>query len=202
MNGTAKTGLAAAFPALVAGLALAGCGDVPGFGATPKKPTPPPTAAVRPVAIASTADDAVEAAKAALMAQNLGLAADLAAKGQTQFPRDNRLHLLRAQAEARLGNAGDSAGAFLLALDTGLAESAQALNASDFDDVRDSKPFVPVLARLGSLSSANPASAARLERRAAPPRVTSRVRAGDVEIIETTDGASVRAGDVRLDADD
>lgn len=141
---------------------------------------------------ASGAPESVMAAvRGAVGDQNLGDAAVLVKAAQSQFPTDPRIHLLAAEVEARLGNAGNSAAAFRRALDSGLDEPIEALRASAFDPVRGSATFRQLQTELapGKLSMTP-----RAER-----SPTERVQAGDVKIITDATGDYVRAGDIVLD---
>lgn len=137
-------------------------------------------------------DDAIGAIRSAMNAGNFGLAAAQAKAAQQAQPHSALVHLLAAQAEGQLGNAGNSAIAFGRALDAGLENPDQALADPAFDSVRATSVFEPVRRRLGA--------AVRVTTGATTPvRERDAVRAGNVEIIEDESGAYVRAGDIVLD---
>ncbi len=181
---------------MAVGLPLAACDGLPGFNdrTPPEAAAPGQAGASEPASVVARKLDAI---KAALQARNLGVARDLSRQAQGEFPTDPEVHLARSRIEAEIGNAGDSAAAFLLALDNGLVDPAKALADPVFDPVRDGPAFEPVHR---AMADGEQLSTGR--KSAAPPRVTSRLKAGDVEIVETESGASIRAGDVHLDADD
>ncbi|MBD3572807.1 hypothetical protein EJ082_07465 [Brevundimonas diminuta] len=132
----------------------------------------------------ANADSRLAAIDDSLARMNYGEAARLAAEAQTQFPGDSRLHAAAARAQARLGDADASAAALQRAVAAGLPDVATLLADPAFDAVREHKAF----------AASRPRTAAK-----APAAATSRIRAGDVEIIESADGDVIRAGDVVLD---
>lgn len=137
---------------------------------------------------AATADARLAEIEAALAQMNYGEAAGKAREAQTAFPGDARLHLAAAKAEARLNDAEASAAALERARATGLSDVSGALNDPAFNDVRSHKAF----AKFVRPAPVAPSSAL-------PRKPENRIRAGDVEIIESADGDYVRAGDVVLD---
>jgi len=155
----------------------------------------PDSPADAPVAVqesaAKTPEEAMVAVQAAIGEQNLGDAAAKAKTAQAQFPANPRIHLLAAEVEGRLGNAGNSAAAFRRALDSGLEEPIMALGAPAFDPVRGSETFRQLQAEMA------PARLTTTPR--AEPSTAERVRAGDVEITTDATGDYVRAGDIVLD---
>jgi hypothetical protein len=144
----------------------------------------------------ATAADAIAGVRAALAEHNLGVARERARAAATAHPGDPQVHLLAAQVEARLGNAGDSAAAFLKAMDTGLDTPATHLGDPAFAGVRDSAPFAAIRQRL---RPAAPPLASRAKTPAPAPAPRERIRAGDVEIIEDGSGTRIRAGDLVMD---
>lgn len=127
-----------------------------------------------------------------LAERNYGSAAAKAKTAQAVFPGEPEIHLLAAQAEAHLGNAGNAAAAFKRAMDSGLTDPANALANAAFNGVRGSEPF----ARLRrDLAAGRQASSATGD----TPADRDHIRAGDVEIIADETGDYVRAGDVVLD---
>ena len=131
----------------------------------------------------------------AMTAQNFGQAAQMAAMAQAARPEDPTAHLQRAQAEAAKGDAKASATAFLQALAAELPDAQAALAEPVFDSVRSSQPFRAVKAAMAPETPAKAAAAASTARKRAPE---TRIRAGNVEIIEGPNGGVVRAGDVVL----
>lgn len=140
----------------------------------------------------TTLEQTLGSVRLALSERNYGSAATQAKAAQNAFPDEPQAHLLAAQAEAYLGNAGNAAVAFQKAIDAGLDEPAVALSNAAFNSVRSSEPF----ARLRS--DLTPARAAAPTPPNAPTS-SDRIRAGDVEIIADETGDYVRAGDVVLD---
>lgn len=138
------------------------------------------------VAAAANADARLAAIDDSLARMNYGEAARLAAEAQAQYPGDARLHAAAARAQARLGDAEASAAALQRAVAAGLPDVAALLADPAFDAVRGHKAFAAYRPRLAAAPAQNH-----------PP--ASRIRAGDVEIIESADGDVIRAGDVVLD---
>lgn len=162
-------------PTLLCSAALASFGL-----AACNKPEPPPASE----AVEANADSRLAAIDDSLARMNYGEAARLAAAAQAQYPGDARLHAAAARAQARLGDAEASAAALQRAVAAGLPDVAALLADPAFDTVRDHQ----------ALAAYRPRRAAK-----APAAPTSRIRAGDVEIIESADGDVIRAGDVVLD---
>lgn len=140
-------------------------------------------------ASAPSADEKLAGIENAFARMNYGEAAMLAASGQQAFPGDARLHLAAARAQARLGDAEASASALERARSAGLTDLKEALVDPAFETVRGHRAF----ARFATPPRETP----ERPRVAAGPQ--SRIRAGDVEIIEGADGDHIRAGDVVLD---
>ena len=132
---------------------------------------------------------------AAMAAHNFGQAVQMAALAQAAHPEDPATHLQRAQAEAAKGDAKASATAFLQALAAELPDAKAALAEPVFDSVRNSQPFRAVKAAMAPETPAKTAPAASTVRQRAPE---TRIRAGNVEIVEGPNGGVVRAGDVVL----
>lgn len=127
-----------------------------------------------------------------LTERNYGSAAAKAKAAQVSFPSEPEVHLLAAQAEALLGNAGNAAAAFQRAMDSGLTDPANALASATFNGVRGTESFARLrrdLAAGRQATSAAGSSTAEVDQ----------IRAGDVEIIADETGDYVRAGDVVLD---
>jgi|GEM_PF-1571775 len=141
-----------------------------------------------PVAEAAeaTPDALLGAVNNSLASMNYGEAARLAAEAQARFPGDHRLHAAAARAQARLGDAEASAVALERAVAAGLPNAADLLAEPAFDAVRGHKAFAAYRPHLPA--------APQQDRQPA-----SRIRAGDVEIVESADGDVIRAGDVVLD---
>nr|WP_312295644.1 hypothetical protein [Brevundimonas diminuta] len=141
-----------------------------------------------PVAEAAeaTPDALLGAVNNSLASMNYGEAARLAAEAQARFPGDHRLHAAAARAQARLGDAEASAVALERAVAAGLPNAADLLAEPAFDAVRGHKAFAAYRPHLPA--------APKQDRQPA-----SRIRAGDVEIVESADGDVIRAGDVVLD---
>lgn len=165
------------FPALLCLAALASSG----LAACNKPETPPAAEAAE-----ASADARLGAVNDSLARMNYGEAARLAAEAQSHFPGDHRLHAAAARAQARLGDAEAAAAALTRAVAAGLPSPAEVLAEPAFDAVRDHKAF----------TAYRPPLAAKAGASVAP---TSRIRAGDVEIIESADGDVIRAGDLVLD---
>lgn len=127
-----------------------------------------------------------------LTERNYGSAAAKAKAAQVTFAAEPEIHLLAAQAEAHLGNAGNSAAAFKRAMDSGLTDPANALANAAFNGVRGSEPFARLRRDLAAGRLASPATGVT-------PADRDHIRAGDVEIIADETGDYVRAGDVVLD---
>lgn len=163
-------------PALLCSAALASFGL-----AACNKPEAPPAAE----AAEASADARLGAVNDSLARMNYGEAARLAAEAQSQFPGDHRLHAAAARAQARLGDADAAAAALTRAVAAGLPNAAEVLAEPAFDAVRDHKVFAAYRPRAVAPKPA--------------PEPTSRIRAGDVEIIESANGDVIRAGDVVLD---
>ena len=141
-----------------------------------------------PVAEAAeaTPDALLGAVNNSLASMNYGEAARLAAEAQARFPGDHRLHAAAARAQARLGDAEASAVALERAVAAGLPNAADLLAEPAFDAVRGHKAFAAYRPHLPA--------APKQDRQPA-----NRIRAGDVEIVESADGDVIRAGDVVLD---
>ncbi len=137
------------------------------------------------------ADETMTDVRTAVAQQNFGDAASKAKAAQDRYPADPRVHLLAAEVEARLGNAGNAVAAFRRALDSGLEDPIEALSLATFDPVRNSEPFTQLQADLvpGRMKAAAKT----------PPRASESVRMGDVEIITDPTGDYIRAGDIVLD---
>lgn len=159
------------------------------FACSPDSPADAPVAVQD--SVPKTPEEVMVAVQAAISEQNLGDAAAKAKAAQAQFPANPRIHLLAAEVEGQLGNAGNSVAAFRRALDSGLEEPIMALRAPAFDQVRDSETFRQLQTEL---APAKLTTAPRAER-----STTERVRAGDVEITTDATGDYVRAGDIVLD---
>lgn len=144
-----------------------------------------------PVAAASS-QHTIQGIRLALADRNYGSAASQAKAAQAAFPTDHEVHLLAAQSEAYLGNAGNSAAAFQRAIDAGLTEPSAALSHVAFDTVRRTEPFARIRASIAPLRSASVLSAPTESN-------PDRIRAGDVEISSDSSGDYIRAGDVVLD---
>lgn len=142
-------------------------------------------------AAAANPEVAMAAVRAAVGDQNLGDAAAKAKAAQSRFPADPRIHLLAAEVEARLGNAGNAAAAFRRATASGLKDPVQALRDPAFDTIRTSEPFQRLRAELV------PARVTTVPQ--ARPFAAESVRAGDVEISSDATGDYVRAGDIVID---
>jgi hypothetical protein len=127
-----------------------------------------------------------------LAERNYGSAAAKAKTAQVAFPGEPEVHLVAAQSEALLGNAGNAAAAFQRAMDSGLTDPASALASAAFNGVRGSEPFARL--RRDLAAGRQPTSAA-----GSSTAEGDRIRAGDVEIIADEAGDYVRAGDVVLD---
>jgi len=162
-------------PTLLCSAALASFG----LAACNKPEAPPASEAAE-----ANADSRLAAIDDSLARMNYGKAARLAAEAQAQYPGDHRLHAAAARAQARLGDADASAAALQRAVAAGLPDVRALLADPAFDTVRDHQ----------ALAAYRPRRAAK-----APAAPTSRIRAGDVEIIESADGDVIRAGDVVLD---
>ncbi|WP_433947312.1 hypothetical protein [Brevundimonas diminuta] len=165
-------------PALLCSVALAS------FGLAACNPPATPAASE---AAEGGADARLSAVNDSLARMNYGEAARLAADAQTQFPGDPRLHAAAARAQARLGDAEAAAAALARAVAAGLPNAAEVLTDPAFDAVRDHRAFAAYRARS--------VAAAPTPR----PEPTSRIRAGDVEIVESAHGDVIRAGDLVLD---
>lgn len=150
-------------------------------------PEPPEPAAQ------TSADGIVAEIQSALDAKNFGQAADQAKAAQAVHPANPAVHLLAAQSEAQLGNAGNAATAFGRAMDSGLENAERELQKAAFDQVRSAPAFQPIRDRL------RPAVASASSTQQRPVMDRESVRAGDVEIIEDGSGTYVRAGDIVLD---
>lgn len=137
----------------------------------------------------ASADKKLAEIERAFSRMNYGEAATLAASGQGAFPGDARFHLAAARAQARLGDAEASAFALERAHSAGLGDVQHALADPAFDTVRRHRAF----ARFATPPRATPT------RGSVTVEPESRIRAGDVEIIEGPDGDYIRAGDVVLD---
>lgn len=124
--------------------------------------------------------------------RNYGSAAAKAKTAQVAFPSEPEVHLLAAQSEALLGNAGNAAAAFQRAMDSGLTDPANALAGAAFNGVRGSEPFARLRRDLAAGRQPNPAAGSTAAE-------GDQIRAGDVEIIADETGDYVRAGDVVLD---
>lgn len=122
--------------------------------------------------------------RAAFTQKNFGQAAELAAKDAEANPRNSELRLLQAKAEAQLGNGGNAARAFAQAVDLGLPDAAGAASDSAFDPVRQDPAFRGVVAKLEP-----------------HPSVISAQAPEGAPSVEIGADGSVRAGDVRLPAD-
>lgn len=138
---------------------------------------------------APSADENLAGIEDSFSRMNYGDAATLAASGQQTFPGDARFHLAAARAQARLGDAEASAFALERARSAGLTDLQDALVDPAFDAVRGH----PAFARFLTSPRATP------PRRSGVAESESRIRAGDVEIIEGASGDYIRAGDVVLD---
>lgn len=142
--------------------------------------------------VANTLQPTLSNIRLAISEKNYGSAATQAKTAQLTYPNEPQVHILAAEAEAYLGNAGNAAAAFQRAIDSGLTEPAEALSAAAFDDVRNSEPFARLRASLtpvrATSSAPKPSSSS-----------SDRVRAGDVEIITDETGDYIRAGDLVLD---
>jgi len=138
---------------------------------------------------AASADDVLGRIDAAFSQMNYGQAAVLASSGQQAFPGNARIHIAAAKAQARLGDAEASASALERARDAGMSSLAEALADPAFDHVRNHRAFARF--HTSTRAASLPAST--------PRKSESRIRAGDVEIIEGTGGDYVRAGDIVLD---
>jgi hypothetical protein len=161
--------------------ALLCCGALAAFGLTAcNKPEAPPASE----AAEANADSRLAAIDDSLARMNYGEAARLAAEAQAQYPGDHRMHAAAARTQARLGDADASAAALQRAVAAGLPDVAALLADPALAAVREHKAF----------AAYRPRTAAK-----APAAATSRIRAGDVEIIESADGDVIRAGDVVLD---
>lgn len=124
--------------------------------------------------------------------RNYGSAAAKAKTAQATFPGEPEVHLLAAQSEALLGNAGNAAAAFQRAIDSGLTDPANALASAAFNGVRASEPFARLRRDLAAGRQATSAAGSTTAE-------GDQIRAGDVEIIADETGDYVRAGDVVLD---
>jgi hypothetical protein len=151
-------------------------------------PEPASEAPVAPVAVVADVQNTLSKLRLALADKNYGSAAAQAKAAQTTFPNDPQVHLLAAEAEGHLGNAGNSAAAFQRAIDTGLAEPEKALAAAAFQDVRNTPPFDRIRSSLSRVEASRSPQLTASDR-------TDRIRAGDVEV----GGDYVRAGDIVID---
>lgn len=157
---------------LFAAAALAGCKGEPASNQTQ--------------AVASTPDAMLSAINDSLGRMNYGEAAGIAARAQTQFPGDHRIHTAAARVQARLGDAVASAAALERAVSTGIEDVVKVVAEPAFDTVRNHSAFAPYRTRVISHSRGT-------------ATVKSHIRAGDVSITETSDGDVIRAGDLVLD---
>ena len=153
---------------------------------------PAPTSQANLPDASDTMQQTLSSVRLALSEKNYGSAATQAKAAQSAFPNDPQVHLLAAQAEAHLGNAGNAATAFQRAIDAGLTEPSAALSNAAFNGVRNSEPFARLRSDLAPVRAA-------ASTRPTAPTSSDRIRAGDVEIITDETGDYVRAGDVVLD---
>jgi hypothetical protein len=174
--------VASEFRALLTALALVGLAAC--------SPEPAATTAFEPASASDPIGQRLTAVRLALSDRNYGRAASLARSAQQAFPLDNQVHLLAAQSEAYLGNAGNAASAFQTAIDTGLTEPAYALSHAAFDGVRPTRSFDHIRAELSSAPSPRQADASVRP---------DHIHTGDVEILSDGTGDYIRAGDVVLD---
>lgn len=161
-------------------------------GACTREPAAETSAGEPATAVVDPLPQRLSDIRLAISEKNYGQAASDARSAQAMWPGDSRIHLLAAQAEAHLGNAGNAASAFQRAVDTGLVDPAQALTDPAFKGVRQSDPFRDLRARLIPARHSRPTSSVEAEG-------GERIRAGDVEILSDGSGDYVRAGDVVLD---
>jgi hypothetical protein len=126
-----------------------------------------------------------------LAAGNYDAAAKAAELAVAANPGDAELHLLQARAQARLQNVGAAVAALRASFDAGFHDPRGALNNPDFDGIRANPIFAKFASQFARKSKAAPS-----ESRSGP---TSSITAGDVSIIENSDGSSrIRAGDIEL----
>lgn len=107
-------------------------------------------------------------------------------------PKDAELYLLLARAEARLQNIGKAVRALETSFEAGFHDPRGALDHPDFDTIRSSGIFADFASRF---------SRTQREGAVRPVRPTvSSISAGDVSIIEGSDGHSrIRAGDIVIE---
>lgn len=134
-----------------------------------------------------SADDMLASINDQMGRMNYGEAVRLAVDAQTKYPGDYRIHTAAARAQAKLNDPVAAADALERAVSTGLPDLAKVLAEPVFDNVRSHSAFAKYRSR---------ATAARASR---PRDTTNYIRAGDVEIIESTRGDVIRAGDLVLD---
>jgi hypothetical protein len=134
----------------------------------------------------------LEQVQAELLSGNFGRAAELAAAYAAGNPQSSDAHLLQARAEARLGNAGDTARALERALAVGAVDLPSVLRAADFDSVRHDPAVQRLLARQQGRS---------VQARRSAPIQEETIRAGDVSIMTSGDSEVIRAGDLVLEAE-
>lgn len=168
------------FLALTALLVLAGCNK-----STPGE-TAPTNAATPAVALSGIAEK--------LAQDNVGAAVDDAKMLIAAEPDNAEAYLLLARGEARQDNAGNAVAALETAFNKGFHDPRGALGHPDFDRLRDNRSFVALARRYGTQRSAASSAPRR------PAVETSVIRAGDVSIMESSDGhGRIRAGDVVIE---
>lgn len=137
----------------------------------------------------ATADTALDEVEAALGQLNFGDAAAGARRAQQAFPGDVRIQLAAARAYGRLGDASASADALNRARAIAPVDIEAVVAEPAFASVRHEEAFAP----FRKISQPVRAAEARSQ-------TEQRLRAGDVEIVETSRGDYVRAGDIVLDS--
>lgn len=175
--------------ALAMALTLSGCEKLPSSG-TEGKPSAQASQGGSGTSEQATVLDAADIARE-LSSGNYDNAVKGAQAAISADPQNPELFLLLARAQARLQNVGAAVKALQAAFDAGFHDPRGALNNPDFDGVRTN----PIFAEFANkFQRKQPSSASKS--RSSP---VSSITAGDVSIIEGSDGHSrIRAGDIDL----